>query len=66
MVASAVQIQHHHARFVAVNAVLERADAGKTPVAPGLDFAIDEKMPGDGAIEIIEDRLRRDEAGALI
>ena len=67
VIAAAVEVHHHHAGFVAVGAVAERADAGKTPLgAVGIAFAIDEQVAGMGAVELVEHRLRRDEPRAFV
>src|SRR5437868_8680187 len=44
MVTAPVQVEHHHARFVSVISVVEGADARQTPVAPRLNFRINQKM----------------------
>src|SRR5437763_8876269 len=66
MVTSPVQVEHHHARFVPVIAVIERAHARKTPVALRLNFAIDKQVAGNSAIELVQNRLWRDQVSALI
>ena len=66
VIAAPVQVHHHHARFIAVGAVTERTDARKAPGAVGLPLAVDEQMARLRPIELVEHRLRRDEAGASI
>ena len=47
VIAAAVEVHDHHARFVAVGAVGERADARKAPPgALGIALAIDEQVAG--------------------
>ena len=66
VVAAAVEVHDHHAGFVAEGAVGEGADAGEPSGAVGFAFAVDEQMAGIGAVELVEHRFGRDEAGAFI
>ena len=49
VIASTVQVDHHHARLVPVRPIVERTDASKTPVAPRFILRIDQQMARNGA-----------------
>ena len=67
VITAAVEVHDHHARFVAIGAVGEGADAREAPPgAGGIAFAVDEQMAGMGAVELVEHRLRREEARAFV
>ncbi len=65
VIAAALQVRHHHARFIAVSAVRERADTRKAAGAVGLALAVDQQVPGVGAVKLVEDWLGGDELCAL-
>ena len=57
VVAAPVQVGHHHARFIAVNTVIERSDPREAAVVAGIKFRVDEQMPRFGAVKLIQDRF---------
>ncbi|HEX4645956.1 MAG TPA: hypothetical protein VH598_10135 [Verrucomicrobiae bacterium] len=58
VITAPIQVRDHHARFIAVNAVVERADSREAAVTAGIKFRIDEQMPRFGAVKLIQDRFR--------
>ena len=65
VVAAPVEVHDHHARFVAVGAVAERADAREAPVAARFTFTVHQEMHRVRTVEFIEHRLGGEELGAL-
>ena len=66
VVTAPIQVHDHHARFVAVRTIAERANPREAPIAARFTFTVHQEMHRVRTVEFIEHRFGSDELRALV